>query len=352
MMEAERIDQIKAIKNRLNRLVFPDGETNISRICELIKQTEGLYSVPLNTLYRLFSEQETAADLCALVAVCRCLDLDIAYILSPPEPNAEKGASGTAAKKFPVLRDPRYLGMFHGFFYTPNPERDELIRFDLELKKTTYTTTATMTYYGKPVDVYQQVMPDVRILQGTPYLDEFHSNIHIELTNEAGDYYFLYFTRQRLRSHDLYFRRGIAITPSSVSTNAPLLQNFVLFAREVSDDKLTFVHGLLADVSPEFYIEKAKLRQLCEEYPVVQRFYQSFEHILEHDVVSVYPINEEAILAANQSGLDRSDIVAALLLLKGGSIATRRQVFEDLDAYGTFSKNVLQQPCGYAGGKP
>ena len=55
MMEAERIDQIKAIKNRLNRLVFPDGETNISRICELIKQTEGLYSVPLNTLYRLFS---------------------------------------------------------------------------------------------------------------------------------------------------------------------------------------------------------------------------------------------------------------------------------------------------------
>ena len=62
--------------------------------------------------------------------------------------------------------------------------------------------------------------------------------------------------------------------------------------------------------------------------------------------------DEEAILAANQSGLDRNDIVAALLLLKGGSIATRRQVFDDLDAYGTFSKNVLQQPCGYAGGKP
>lgn len=54
MMEAERIDQIKAIKNRLNRLVFPDGETNISRICELIKQTEGLYSVPLNTLFVYF----------------------------------------------------------------------------------------------------------------------------------------------------------------------------------------------------------------------------------------------------------------------------------------------------------
>lgn len=343
-MEQERLEQILEIKKRLTRLVFQERGLNLSQLQKMIESTPGLYTVSYNTLARLFSEQQTAADLCAVIAVCRCLDLDISYVLSPPSPKATDPDQPKYQVSFPVLQDSRYLGFFHGFLFTPNPERDELIRFELELKKLPHTTTATMTYHGRPVNVDLQETPDLRILRGTPYLDELHSNIHIELTNENGDYYFLYFTYQRLRSHDLYFRRGIAITPSSLSGNAPIVQNFVLFAREVSDSKLPYIRGLLADVSPTFYIGKDTMESLRSQHPVVNDFYNSFLHILEHDVIDVYPINEHVILSTNQSNMTRRDVTSALLLLKGASIATSRQVYEDPGAYGIFSKEYLQQP--------
>ena len=120
MMEAERIDQIKAIKKRLNRLVFPDGETNISRICELIKQTEGLYPVPLNTLYRLFSEQETAAIFVRWwrSAVAWTLTLRTFFRLRN---RMRRKVPLALRRRISVLRDPRYLGMFHAFSIHPTP---------------------------------------------------------------------------------------------------------------------------------------------------------------------------------------------------------------------------------------
>lgn len=335
--------QIQAIKLRLNNAREKSGMT-IYKLSEALKDKTEFSNIHFNTVQSALDCSKDALDITVVIAICRLLHLDTAYILSPPgTPDPGDIQNQTVNGKFIVLDDPRYMGSFHGFFYTPNPERDELIRFELDIKPDGDSISATMVYHGRPVDVRGQVSDDTRTLFGIPYLDTVHSNVSIQLTNDQGDFYFLFFTRQQLRSHNLYFRRGIAATASSISTKPPLLQNFVIFSLEVPESKLCYIPGLLADVAPTFNITEDKLTLLRSEYPVVEEFYNNFKYILDHDSTTVYPISETNILSANSPAMDREDIVKSLLLLKGSSIGSKRHVYDELDSYGSFSKNFLQK---------
>ena len=212
-----KTEQIKAIKERLNKAVDEKG-LNANKLSKTIADRDDLNDVSYNTLKAMLDNNGTALDLYAVIATCRCLNLDTAYIMSPPGTPEPPTLTRQRYEKFSVLDDPRYLGKFYGYLHTPNPEREEIIHFDLKIEKVLGTTLATLTYYGRPKDVYNQVHDDVRILHGTPYRDNRHSNISIQFTNDIGDYYFFYYTHQHLRSHNLYFRRGIAVTASSVTT--------------------------------------------------------------------------------------------------------------------------------------
>lgn len=344
MKDSAKAAQIRATKERLNKAVFTDHKLNIYQLEKAIQNTDDLFDISYNTLSSALNIKSTALDVCAVIAICRCLNLDTAYILSPPGTPEPVLMTNQNYEKFSVLKDPHYLGKFHGFLYTPNPERGEIIRFELEIKESMNTTVATLTYHGKPVDVHNQVNEDLRILRGTPYLDNLHSNVSIQFTNDQGDYYFFYYTHQRLRSHHLYFRRGIAITASSVTTTPPLLQNFVLFALEIPESKQHYIPGLLADVAPVFHISEDRLKELRAEYAIVDTFYENFKHILEHDGHRFYPINETTILSSYSPKMGKYDIVRALLLLKGAAVEPSRHVFDELDSYGAFSKVYLQQP--------
>ena len=165
-------------------------------------------------------------------------------------------------------------------------------------------------------------------------------------TNDLGDFYYLYFNRQDFRSHDMYFRRGVALTASSLRNHPVMQLNFVLFARPIPIEKLIYIPGLLADVSRTFSITKEKMDSLRGSYPIIEDFYKCFEHILEHDADTMYPINEEQILLSNSPSMERFDIIKALFLLKDESTAPKRVVYEDIDEFAVFSKNYLQQPTG------
>lgn len=131
-------EQIKAIKERLNRAVFSEHQLNLYKLEKAIKEREDIFDVSYNTLASALNYEKTSLDLGAVIAICRCLDLDTAFILSPPgtpDPGILVNVAGSG--KFCILDDLHYFGLFHGFFYTPHPDRDELIRFDLEIKKRT-----------------------------------------------------------------------------------------------------------------------------------------------------------------------------------------------------------------------
>ena len=129
-----------------------------------------------------------------------------------------------------------------------------------------------------------------------PPVSARHSNVYIQLTNDFGDFYYLYFNRQEFRSHNMYFRRGVALTASSLRNHPVMQLNFVLFANPIPIEKQIYIPGLLADVSRTFSIYKSRMDALRKTNPLIENFYRCFKHILEHDADTVYPINEEQIL--------------------------------------------------------
>ena len=339
-------DQIQAIKKRLDDERVKHGLTTY-KLAEALKKETGFTDINYNTVQSALSFSKDALDITVVIAICRLYHLDTAYILSPPgtpEPALPIDQANTA--KFKMLDDSRYFDKYCGYFYSPNHKSGELVRFELEIQSTEGKTTAILHYHGRPRTVNGVVEPDERTMYGTPCLCTRHSNVYIQLTNDFGDFYYLYFNRQEFRSHNMYFRRGVALTASSLRNHPVLQLNFVLFARPVPDEKLIYIPGLLADVSRTFSISKDKMDALRSSNTLIENFYKCFEHILEHDADTVYPINEEQILLSNSPSMDRYDIIKALLLLKDESSASKRVVHEDIEDFAVFSKNYLQQPTG------
>ena len=344
MTNSKKHEQIQAIKERLNEAVTR-SKLNINQLTDAINETNDI-EVNYGTVNNVLNTRKDALDLTTVIAICRYLHLDTAMVLSRPgtkDTTYQSNGSFLDSGNFTVLDDPKYFGKFHGFFYSPNHKSPELIRFELEIVQKNNQTTATMHYHGRPTSVEGKPYTDPRILYGTPYVDARHSTIFLLLTNETGDFYFLYFNWQHFRSHGLYFRRGIALTPSSLRDNPVLFMHFVLFALPVDDADIPYISGLLADVSPSFCISQEKVNQLRAKEPLVETFFQAFGYILEHEKQPMYTINETQLLSTSNPHMDEMDVIKAMLLLKDASLSPKRIAYEDVEAYAAFSKNFLQK---------
>lgn len=199
MTNSKKHEQIQAIKERLNEAVTR-SKLNINQLTDAINETNDI-EVNYGTVNNVLNTRKDALDLTTVIAICRYLHLDTAMVLSRPgtkDTTYQSNGSFLDSGNFTVLDDPKYFGKFHGFFYSPNHKSPELIRFELEIVQKNNQTTATMHYHGRPTSVEGKPYTDPRILYGTPYVDARHSTIFLLLTNETGDFYFLYFNWQNI----------------------------------------------------------------------------------------------------------------------------------------------------------
>ena len=224
-------EQIQAIKKRLNAEKDKHGMKTTYKLAEALKEKTGFTDINYNTVKSALSFSTDALDITVVIAICRLFHLDTAYIMSPPgTPEPALPSDQTDTGKFKMLDDPKYFDTYYGYFYSPNHKSGELVQFELVIQSTDGKTTAVMNYHGRPRTVNGVVNPDERTLYGTPCLCTQHSNVYIQLTNDLGDFYYLYFNRQEFRSHNMYFRRGVALTASSLRNHPVIQLNFVLFA--------------------------------------------------------------------------------------------------------------------------
>ena len=339
--------QIQKIKERLNAAVTKSG-LNFHQLTNNINNSDDELTINYNTLKNALSYSNDALDITIVIAVCRYLHLDTAYILSPPDTpdiNSETDKNaGFSQGKFIVLNNEKYFGEFKGFFFSSNPKKQEIDRMDLKIYQQHDTVVAEMTYHR----YYQLVNGERKYkpikLYGTPYLDTVHSNIFIQLTNDQGDFYLLFYNCQHFRSQHLFFRRGGAFTFSILRDFLPISINFVLFASEVPDDKLKYIPGLLSGMSQNFIIPKSEFEQLKKDSTLIQEFYKEFNYILDHDSEDTFYINENAILSAKNLFMEKEDIIKALLILKSNSHSLKHVVYDDPDWLSQFAKNFLQKP--------
>lgn len=333
---SEKDKQIYAIKNRLVEVTG----TNVYAVYKKILDMELDYNINYNTLNKTLSLNYTNLDLFSVLAVCRLFNLDTSYIFSAPDSEFETMPSPqnmVDGEKFVVLNDPLYFGKYNGYMYSYNPGSNEIINFDLDIQE----GKAVLIYHGKSINHSGEAYNyDVK-LEGIPILIRNCNNIFILFTRDSGGFFFLYFDYKKYNKAEMYYRKGILVTNSSLNDKPPMFQNFVLVRNKVLDEKLSLIEGLLKITNDNCFIRKDKLLELKENDEDVTNLFDKCGYIINHELGEYYCINESLILKA----VDKNfvpDILKALLKIRNNSEQPGRIIYEDDINISYFAKYHIQ----------
>ena len=342
-------DQIKAIKKRLHDQLPEDHNPNKILTAINALPVEGHFNITYQTLANTLNFAKNTLDIFCIMAICRCYNLDISYILAPtnddhqPAPAAENLVTGP---KFNILDDPLYCDKHHGYMYGRSGEAN-IHHFELEIKKVHGTCTAYLTIENTvhiaETNTYE---PKTKKYRGTPILCSANQNIYINFSNDKGEYYYFYFTYHTYDTQGIYYRLGAAVTHALHSDREPIALNFLLFKRPVPEAKLPLLHGLLRYSTTPLIVSENTLQRLihADTSGKFETFYKEFKYLLKNPTSPLYTINEEQITAAiSESSLNVNDIMTCLMLLKKNAIGTDKHRYAYNELAANYGKKYLQQ---------
>lgn len=327
----EKLKQISAIKERLNTELtkFKEKGGSIYALLDILEK-EYKFNLSYDTLNKTLSTGNTTTlDFFCVLALCRYWKLDISYILSPPD-NKEKpmpeADSMISSMKYKVLDDPAYLGTYYGYLSSNKKDNTDLHKLCLNIERSkegsfTAALTVESTVSGK-----NGAQPLKKELHGIPILSTLNQNIAITLTDEIGNFFFLYTNYAEYLTPRVFYRKGIAVTSAATGEREPVMQTFVLFDRPVPEKNLSYIPGLLFPPQDVVAISEDSLNALAEESPVVAQLVENFQYLIKEHREIIYDLNEVSILA-EKSSMNREDRLKALALLKEKSISANKFFF-------------------------
>lgn len=327
----EKLEQISVIKERLNTELTKYQKMGGS-VHALLKILEEEYHFDLSydTLNKtLTTGNTTTLDFFCVLALCRYWKLDISYIMSPPN-NMEKpmpaADSMVSSMKYKVLDDPAYLGTYYGYLSSNKKENTDLHKLCLKIERSkdgSFTAYLTVESRVTGKNGTQALRKE---LHGVPILSTLNQNIAITLTDEIGNFFFLYTNYAEYLTPRVFYRKGIAVTSAATGEREPVMQTFVLFDRPVPEKNLCYIPGLLFPPQDVVTISEDSLNVLAEEFPVVAQLVENFQYLIKEHREIIYDINEVSILA-EKSSMSREDRLKALALLKEKSVSADKFFF-------------------------
>ena len=339
------------IKKRLAdyyRNIPKENRPSIYSLQQKLADMPGGFEISYNTLNDILSERRTdsAPNIYAVLALCRYWHLDYAAILAPPETRIVPTPSlSSLIEKTRILDDSGYFGLFHGYLYTRNLNRHEIIPFDLNINRNGISVLATMTTFSNPDDVNGNIIPYDVCYEGVPLILTRTNSIFVVLTNIDGYSYILYFDYRHYNMGDLYYRKGIAITTDSTS-DKPLLENFVLFRNNITDEKVkSFVPGLLSIIDDSFIITQEAMEELAKDKDMAS-FFNDYSYNWETKAISGYKILPNHVLESINDKYSNNEmfrVTKALLHMAEKSQSPTRIKYIDPLGMPKFAKTYLQR---------
>ena len=296
------------------------------------------YSTFRNTLER--SSKETF-DMYTALSLCHLWNIDVSYLFAAPNvketamPSIKELTTG-ADGKFVVLTDEHYTKKYSGYIYSSNTNKcKDRIQFELNIEKFGSSAKATLTYKGAE--------NDVRTFFGTPIHATKSNTIFILFTKPDGNYYIFCFNYKNYNHRDMYYRKGVALTTSSIN-DKPLVQSFVMFEKSVLPKYRDYVYGLLTVSDTQFYVSKQELEFLKDSDTKVSKFISTFAGLINQNEDTVYQISEtqifETLKMRQYRNVDKLEVMHALIKLKENSLCPEKIVYDDISAFAEFAKHM------------
>ena len=341
-------EQIQAVKERLNQEYnkFANNGGTLYSLHKILNERQG-FELNYDTLRKTLNPQSSTLDFFCVLALCRYWKLDTAYILSPPG-NTQKPMPPAEAMvdsiKFKALDDPAYLGTYYGFLFSNKKDNSDLHRLCLKIEPSQGGGfAAALTVESNVVDK-DGVRPLRKELHGIPILSAFNSNIFMTLTDDMGNFFFLYMNYKKYITPRVFYRKGVAVTSAATDEREPVMQSFVLFDRPIPEDKLCYIPGLLLPPQDSCPITEEALNTLKREHSAVARFAEEFDYMIREHRETVYDVNEISILA-EKSSMSREERFKALSLLKERALAANKFFFtSNLTESVEFVRDYLLTP--------
>lgn len=346
--------QLDAIKGRILRLfehkkkealLKKQKPPTIYSLYHDLEQKHSELGISYSTFRNTLTESETGtADLYTILLLCQHWHIDPSFVFSPPSIDEEEmpvidELVPLGNGKFVVLDDPSYLGTFYGYMHSQNTNYEKhLVEFELIIGIENGRTSATMNYFSPS--------HKKTIFHGIPILAAKRNTIFIVFTMEDGDFFIFQFSYKKYSVRNLYYRKGFALTTSSV-TNNPMIQSFVLFAKKLPQSKKSYIDGLLPLADSEFYISKRKYEELINGDDKLQNFNKRLSFLFTSDVDTVYQVSEnqiyETLKKQSYSDMNLEEVNRALNILKNNSIMPTRLQYADCQQLAFFAKEYLQE---------
>ena len=346
--------QLQAIKKRVIRLfeqkkkealLTKQKPPTIYSLFHTLEKKHTELGISYSTFRSTLTETETGtADLYTILLLCQLWNIDPSFVFAPPDVEEEEmpvidELVPLGNGKFVVLDDPSYMGTFYGYMHSQNTNYEKhMVEFELIIGNDKGRTTATMNYVGPS--------GKKRIFHGTPILAAKRNTIFIVFTMEDGNFYIFQFSYKKYAIRNLYYRKGLALTTSSV-TNNPMVQSFVLFAKKLPQNKKRYIDGILPLADSEFYISKRRYEELIKSDSIMQYFNERLSFLFTSDVDTVYQVSEnqiyETLKKQSYSDMNLEDVNKVLNVLKDNSIMPTRLQYADCQQIASFARRFLQE---------
>lgn len=283
---------------------------------ELADRKDG-FIISYNTLNELLckkkQEDVPVPNLHLVLALCRYWNLDYATILAPPESDEKPVPYPDAlVEKSQVLDDSDYHGVFHGYMYTKNKGRQEIVYFELRIQPEGNTVIAQMRTHSTTEKVDGELKPRSVIYTGVPIILTKPKTVYMVLTNREGNSYILYFDYRHYENGlGMYYRKGVALAIESTS-GKPLVTNFLLFQNKVGQDKVKkYIPGLLRFVDEKFIIEDKAIEQLRKEDDM-KEFFKRYEYNWEKKTITGYRVIFEHVIKSIDNPDDDAEVIRVM----------------------------------------
>lgn len=348
--ENPKVIQGNAIKRRLAehymKLHNEEGLSTYTLRKQLYAETQIDFTE--NTISATITEgSDPAPNMFVVIGLCRLWGLDYASVLAPPETEVRVAPSITALMpKSEVLTDEGYMGTYFGYMYTKNLNRKEIYNFTLRIEPKNGSTQAIMETVSHPDNVDGDEITFSRSFIGTPIVMNKSQNIYIMLSDYQGDFYTLFFDYRHYNTEDgMYFRKGICITSES-SSDKLLLENFVLFKREVSQAKARkYIPGLLKLNDDTFEVTEEDLDTLLKDEKFALA-YSKYAYLFEGQQRMSYQFKTSQFITAIKDRYDQDEVNQAMqviLTLKSKAREPDRMEYANPSGLPGFAKTFLQR---------
>ena len=223
----------------------------------------------------------------------------------------------TGNRKHIPFNDDNYMNEYHVYLFRGNSSpvfKVGTLNMRLDEQRHPFASLNIRSSINSPISGSEDRL---HTFYGKPMLSQADQSVYLAMVDHQDSMIFLTFPYVQFTS-PMYFRPGLLIS-TQFEPKHPQVQKVAIVARELDEDELPYVKGLLKTDDKQLLISQKQLDRFLEtfrDYPWMEDFKENYLPIFEKHKRPFYCFYEDELLSCSASDLPYEDRLRIMLALK------------------------------------